>query len=83
MRLAGLQLQNHNSAVGYYEWEWAGFSLRGEKRIQPDLLPYTQTDTHSISTLHTHINIEKPDVDISWGENLLSVPHRPCDLLSL
>ncbi len=50
VKLAGLQLQNHNSVVGYYEWEWAGFSLRGEKHIQPDLLPYT----HSVSTLHTH-----------------------------
>lgn len=42
MKLAAPQLQNRNSAVGYYEWEWAGFSLRGWKHIQSDLLPRTR-----------------------------------------
>lgn len=60
--------------MGYYEWEWAGFSLRGYKHIQPDLLPYS-THKHTYSTsarthIPAHINTERPDVGISWGENL-------------
>lgn len=54
VKLACLQQQNHNSVVGYYEWEWAGFFRCGASNTSSLTCFPAHKHTWRVSTLHTH-----------------------------
>lgn len=78
LKLACLQQYNHNSVVGFYEWEWAiffffSFRCRADNASSLTCFPaHTHMADKHITHTHipAHINIEKLDVGVSRGENL-------------